>query len=102
MFSFARYIVRHKVGATAVCALGVFFLTPDHDEQPEQSANPWSAQAAPAQVAQVEETSFVDDLVTEASSYLDEVGINPVSDADEAVGRLDDTASAFNRVNGGS
>lgn len=102
MFSFARYVVRHKVGAVAICALGVFFLTPNHDEQPEQSSNPWSAQAAPTQIAQAEESSFVDGIVTEAVSYLDEAGLNPMEETDAAVGRLDDTASAFGKVNGGS
>ncbi len=102
MFGVARFVVRHKVGVVAVLAIGAFFLTPDQQDEPVQSSNPWSVQDAPVQVAQVDEVSFVDDIVDEAVTYLDDAGLNPVEKADEAVGRFDDTASAYNRVNAGS
>ncbi len=92
--------MRHKVGAFALIALGVFFLTPEKDDQPQQSSNPWATQSAESvQVAAVDDTSFVDDLVSEAGDYLDEAGINPVAAADETVGRFDNTASAYSSAN---
>lgn len=101
MFTLARYVVRHKVGAVAIIALGVFFLMPSGDEEPVQSSNPWAANQAPApQFASVEEDGFLDDIVNEAVGYLDEAGMNPMADADAAVNRLDDTAAAYSRVNG--
>ncbi|GAA0285597.1 hypothetical protein GCM10009127_29160 [Alteraurantiacibacter aestuarii] len=103
MFSFARYIVRHKVGAVAVCAIAVFVMTPNGEEEQEQSNSPWSVQQSSVQVAQADESSFVDDIVSEASGYLEEAGIgNPLEEADAAVNRFEDTAAAMNQVNGGS
>ncbi len=100
MFRVAQYIVRHKVGATAVLALGVFFLMPNKNEQAEQqSSSPWAAQSAPSQTVQAEEAGFVDKMVDGAVAYLDENDINPLDQADEAVGRFDDTASAYGNVN---
>lgn len=102
MFGIARWVVRHKVGATAVVALGVFFLSPgQEDEQPQQSNSPWAQQAAPSNrvMASNEETGFIDDMMDEAVAYLDETGMNPMEKADETVGRFDDTAAAYERVN---
>ncbi len=99
MFGIARYVVRHKVGAVAIVALGVFFLSPSKGEEVEVSNNPWAAQQAPVQVAAADEGGFVDDLMDEAVGYLDEAGINPLDKADEAVGRFDDTAAAYSQVN---
>lgn len=99
MFKVAQYIVRHKVGATAVLALGVFFMMPNQDEEVETSNNPWAVQSAPSQRVQAEEQGFVDQIMDEAVAYLDENDMNPLEQADEAVGRLDETAAAYSQVN---
>ena len=99
MFRFAQYVVRHKVGAVALVALGVFVMMPNKSEEVEQSSSPWAAQSAPSQTVQAEEPGFVGQIVDEAVAYLDENDLNPIDRADEAVGRLDDTASAYGDVN---
>ncbi len=99
MFRFAQFIVRHKVGAVAVLALGVFVMMPNEGEQEEKSNNPWAQASAPSQTVQAEEPGFVGQIVDEAVAYLDENDLNPIDRADEAVGRLDDTAAAYGDVN---
>ena len=99
MYRFAQYVVRHKVGATAVFALGVFFMLPDNDEQNESANNPWASQPAATQVASNDEPGFMSDLMDEATSFLDENDINPMDHAEDAVGRFDQTASAYTEVN---
>lgn len=101
MFRIAQFVVRHKVGAVAICALGVFFMTPNKGEEAaSQSGNsPWSAQSAPSATVNAEESGFVGQMVDGAVAYLDEHDINPLDKADETVGRLDQTASAYGAVN---
>ena len=101
MFGFARYIVRHKVGATAVVALAVFYMTPNKDEAAPSSNNPWAVQAEP-QVAEEPGMvgSMVDTAVDSTVAYLDEAGINPLTQSEETVGRLEDTATAMGEANG--
>ena len=100
MFKLAQFIVRHKVAAVAVIAVGVFVMTPSEDEAAEQSSNPWAAQSAPVQYASAsEEDSFVSNMVDGAVEYLDEAGMNPVAAADEHVGRLDNAATSFSKAN---
>ena len=77
-------------------------MTPAQHEEAEQSNSPWAAQQAPTNIVQADEASFIDDMYTQAVGYLDEAGINPMADAEEAVGRFDDTAGAMTRANGGS
>ena len=96
MFGIARWVVRHKVGATAIFALGIFFLSSGEEPEPV-ATNPWGVQ--PAQAASTEEPGVVDAAIDGAVDYLDEAGLNPVSQADESVQRLDDTATAFQQVN---
>ena len=99
MFSLARMIVRNKVGAAAVLAIGVFILTPG-EQEPEGPSNPWAKRETPAvTVAQQDEGGFIDDIMTEATEFLDETGMNPVEKADETVKAFDDTASAYSRAN---
>ena len=101
MFAFARFVVRHKVGAAALVALGVFVMMPSEDEAAaEQSASPWSAQAATVQVAQAQESSFVGEVVDGTVAYLDEAGLNPLSASSESADRLNGTAGAVAKVNG--
>ena len=100
MFRLARFIVQHKVGAVAVIALGVVFFAPERGEQ-EGPANPWSAPAQPTYV-EAEEPGFIDQLVTEADTMLAESGMDPREATEESVGRFDDTAGSFSKVNGGS
>lgn len=99
MFTFARMIVRNKGAAVALVALGAFALLPG-EEEPAAPTNPWALQpAAPATVPQAEEGGFVDDIITETTAFLDEHGLNPAAGAEEAVGRFDDTASAYSQAN---
>ena len=101
MFGFARWVVRHKVGATAVVALAVFYMTPNKNEEVPQSNNPWAVQTAPVAA---EEPGMLDGMVDTAMdstvAYLDEAGMNPLAKSDEAVGRLEDTATAMGGANG--
>lgn len=99
MFSFARVIVRNKVGAIAVIGLGAFFLIPSADEEVEKSSSPWAQQPKQAQVAKKDEGGFLDDIVAEADSMIAESGMDPREKASEAVGRFDNTATAFGGAN---
>ena len=104
MFAIARYVFRHKIGATAIVALGVFFMMPGDDQaERDGAANPWSAKAAPTQFvqgSQVEETSFVGEVFDGAVAYLDEAGMNPLASSKESAGNLEMTAGAVAGVNG--
>ncbi len=104
MFTVARFIVQHKVGAVAIMAIGVFFLTPSGDEEAEKSSNPWSAQAQASAssnrvVMSSDEGGFIDDMVDEAASMLDEAGLNPVAKADETVGQFESAADSLGDAN---
>jgi hypothetical protein len=99
MFAFARYIIRHKVGATAVVALGVFFMTPGQGEEAPKSNNPWALDAAPAAASAAGEPGMIDGMIDSTVAFLDENGVNPLSAGDETVGRLEDTASAMGDAN---
>lgn len=101
MFRVAQFVVRHKVGAVAVIALGVFIMTPNKGEEAaaQRSNSPWSAQAAAAPASSSEDAGFVTQMVDGAVAYLDENDMNPLDQADEAVGRLDNTAAAYGAVN---
>lgn len=102
MFAFARSIVRHKVGAVAVLALGVFFLAPGDDDSEEKSNSPWG-QDALTQVAEAEESGFlggaIDSAIDGAVEYLDEAGLNPVDMADDSTSNWDGAADAFENAN---
>ena len=94
MFAIARTIIRNKVAAVLLVGAGAFFLMPDGEEEDTASKNPWAVQQAkPA--AKAEEPGFVDDMVAQAETFLDEQGINPVSAASDHVGRFDKAASAY-------
>lgn len=104
MFGIARYIIRHKVGATAVVALAVFYMTPSRQAEAPQSNNPWAAQAAPAASTTAEKPGLVggvvDGVVDTAVAYLDENDLNPVERADETVASFENTATAMGEANG--
>lgn len=102
MFALARWVVRHKVGATAVVALAVFYMTPNKSEEAQQSAstNPWSVNAAPVTASVQEDQGFVSGMVDSAVAYLDEADMNPIAQSEETVGRLEDTAAAMSSANG--
>lgn len=103
MFAFARYIIRHKVGATAVVALAVFYMTPSAQDEAPQSNNPWAASAAPSAAVQAEEPGLiggmVDGAVDTAVAYLDENDLNPVERADETVESFESSATALGDAN---
>ena len=40
MFALARFVVRHKVGVTALLALGLFYMVPSEGEDAQQSNSP--------------------------------------------------------------
>ena len=98
MFGIARTIIRHKVGAIAIVAIGAFFLMPNGEEE-QVSTNPWSAQAQTSAVASAEESGLVDDLITEAGDFLDENGISTSAVSDQTVGRMDGAAEAYEGAN---
>ena len=97
MFAFARFIIRHKVGATAVVALGVFFMTPGEEAEVSRSDNPWALE--PSQMAASTEPGMIDGVLDSTVAYLDESGMNPIAASDETVGRLEDTATAMGAAN---
>ncbi len=100
MFALARGIVRHKVGTVAVICIAVFFFSTDQKQDAERAAsNPWAAQAVAERSAPAEEPGFVDSAVDAGMAYLDEAGINPVSQGEETVQRLDNTATAVGDAN---
>ena len=99
MFALARGLIRHKVGAVAVICIAVFFFSTDQKEDAERANNPWAAQAIAARSAPAEEPGLVDSAVDAGMAYLDEAGINPVSEAGETVQRLDNTAGAVADAN---
>ena len=101
MFALARGIVRHKVGTVAVICIAVFFFSTDQKQDAERAAasNPWAAQAIAARSAPAEEDGFVDSAVDVGMAYLDETGFNPVSQGEETVQRLDNTAGAVADAN---
>ena len=72
MSEIARYLVRHKVGVTAVVALGIVFMAPNKQEQLQQPTDPWSARQAKAEMAEAESGDVLDKIVDGASSYFDE------------------------------
>lgn len=97
MFTLAKWIVQHKVGAVAVMALGVVLFAPEKDEQ-QGPASPWSAPAEAPQVA-AEDPGFIDQIVAEADTMLTESGMDPREAAEETVGRFDDTAGSMAGAN---
>lgn len=100
MFALARGIVRHKVGTVAVIAIAVAFFSADKKEDAQRAANnPWAVQAVAERSAPLEEPGFVDSAVDAGMAYLDEAGINPVSQGEETVQRLDNTATAMGDAN---
>jgi hypothetical protein len=100
MFGIARYILRHKVGATAVVALAVVFMSPSKQDEAPRSNNPWATQST-ATVA--EEPGLiggvVDGVVDTTVAYLDEHDLNPVERADETVDSFENTAAAMSDAN---
>lgn len=100
MFTIARYVVRNKVGAVAVVALGVFFLSNSGQEEEQQPSSPWSKQAEVTTVAAAEdEGGFISDIMAEADTLVADSGLDPREKAGDAVGRLDGAASAFGDAN---
>lgn len=95
MFGIARYVVRHKVGAVAVAALIVVIASPNEGEEVEVSSNPWAAQPHTVQVAQADDTGFMDDVWEEANGLLDEAGVNPVTQIEENGERLEGASTAL-------
>ncbi len=97
MFGIARYIIRHKVGATAVVALAVFYMTPSAQDQAPESNSPWAASSTTTVAA--EEPGLVggvvDSVVDTTVAYLDEQGMNPVERADETVANFENSAAAL-------
>lgn len=103
MFKIARFLVQNKIGAIAVVGIGAFLMMPSGEEEEPTSSSPWSKQTQQVATASTEESSFVSDMVgtavDEAGAYLDEAGINPLSEAEESVGRFEDTAGAMSDAN---
>lgn len=91
MFAPARFVVRHKVGATAIL------------EDAQQSSSPWALNAAPSQASTTQDAGLIDGVVDTAVStavtYLDEAGMNPMAEAEETVDRFDQTAAAMGEAN---
>lgn len=103
MFVIARALVRHKVGAVAVLALGVFFFLPSGEDAADaQASGPWKADASAAD-AQAEEPSFIvgafDSAIDGAVEYLDDTGLNPVEMTEKSSGNWDGAADAFESAN---
>jgi hypothetical protein len=96
MFGVARYILRHKVGATAVVALAVFYMTPGKQDETAQSNSPW---ATGAQAAPVAEASMIDGVVDSTVEFLDENDLNPIERADETVASFENTSTAMGDAN---
>ena len=103
MFAIARFVVRHKIGATAILALGVFYMVPSKSDESQQSNSPWALNAAPAQAGSSEATGMLDGMVDTAVdtavSYLDEAGMNPMTEAEATTERFDQTAAAMGEAN---
>jgi hypothetical protein len=99
MYALARGIVRHKVGTVAVIAIAIAFFSADKREDAERANNPWAAQAVAARSAPAEEPGLVDSAVDAGMAYLDEAGINPVTQIEENGERLDNTAGAVAAAN---
>lgn len=104
MFALARFVVRHKVGVTALLALGLFYMVPSEGEDAQQSNSPWALNAAPAQASTTQDAGLIDGVVDTAVdtavTYLDEAGMNPMAEAEETVDRFDQTAAAMGEANG--
>lgn len=103
MFAIARFVVRHKVGVTAIVALGVFYMVPSEGEEAQTSNSPWALNAAPAQAGSSESTGMLDGLVDTvvdtAVTYLDEAGMNPMTEAEATTERFEQTAAAMGEAN---
>jgi hypothetical protein len=95
MFRFARFIVQHKISVVALGALGVVLFMPEKEDE-TKSNSPWALQAAPVEA---EEPGVIDGLIAEADTMLAESGYDPREQAEEAVGRFDDTANKFSEAN---
>jgi hypothetical protein len=99
MFGVARFILRHKVGAAAVIALGVFALTPSKQDQQPQSANPWATQGPAVEEEPGLIGGVVDTVVDTTVTYLDENDLNPIERSDETVASFENTAAAMGDAN---
>jgi len=107
MFSFARQLVRHKVGVVAVIAFAVvaFSNTKKTEDVP---SNPWSKQAPVTVSVAKQDDSFggkLGDIAEKAGDYaaekvLGDKDLNPVKLASGSTQRFENTASAMSKANG--
>ena len=103
MFALARFVVRHKVGTTALLALGVFYMMPAEGDMAQQSSSPWALEVGPAQPVASDDAGMIDGVVDTAVdtavTYLDDAGMNPMAEAEATVDRFDQTAAAMGHAN---